>query len=934
MQIIKPLHSVFFHKCLLWNRRHIGFFSVGYFFKLSDQQICFEPAGWSSAIKAGYGKENYDESIAKTNGEFLVVGDAISKDGVPVEQMLVEVRVGKKSKTVFVSGPRCWNGTQGTFSHPLPITSQPISYRHAFGGEGYANNPVGTGITPTGDENGQIHHPLPALEYPDTPVASPDDRPAPCSLGYIAVDWPQRRQWAGTFDAKYAANDIPGAPVDIDWRFFQVAAEDQWNDGYWDPAETYSISGMHATHTVIEGALPNLVARCFVRREDLTPENISEIPLSLDTIWFFPNDDVGMVLFRGAIDVRDMFASDIKGMLCALERVSDTRRSKQHYDREFQIRSDPEKAANVFMHQAPLMPEGFSMDIGSLVNIDSSTQQHTIAEAMRAYAESVKAAITAEQAPMPVVTATDDAPQTGADNDSSTSQDTMDRSIDRVKAMAALVEQAFPVKKDAAGRIVGIDMTRIDIAKLNDIKALSQESRKSQINDVVDGFRRELAALERTPHSDAKSAMVIALTALIKTFTELPRLKRPQLQIDTQNIQEQLSRSRQELETSLANGTISDFIYSNKLAELDNGEKLIHRAVSTGMDSYRLTAHYQPMASSPHPGDEQHITDTLIARHGRGERCEGFDLAFCVIRDSSLRTLKMPAGFLEYSRLHHCDFSDSDLKGVVAVHALIEDCTFDGANLDNVNFGKSDLKRCTFNNCSTSKMILVNTALIGCTFENCDFTDTPDSFIGIQLKDCTFTGCTFNGKILNDIHIISCTFNACNLVEVIGRGASFDRCKFTQCTLTSSNIIECTIENTEFSECNLSNIRFLAETKIQHSTFLRSQMENSNFRGIQLTSTSFLDSKAEKADFSTANIVDCSFEKLNAPFSQWVASSITRSQFTRANLFTSSYLTATLDKCHFTEANLYNASFLQSTLSGTRFEGAILQKTLLEEWQP
>ena len=55
--------------------------------------------------------------------------------------------------------------------------------------------------------------------------------------------------------------NFPGLAEDIDWSVFNVAHEDQRLAGWLDGSETFRVANMHPKHMVIEGTLPQIVAR-------------------------------------------------------------------------------------------------------------------------------------------------------------------------------------------------------------------------------------------------------------------------------------------------------------------------------------------------------------------------------------------------------------------------------------------------------------------------------------------------------------------------------------------------------------------------------------------------------------------------------------------------------------------------------------------------
>ena len=64
-------------------------------------------------------------------------------------------------------------------------------------------------------------------------------------LAPICAHWMPRRQYAGTYDARWEQSRAPYLPADFDPRFFQVAPADQVVPGYLtggEPVELFGVS--------------------------------------------------------------------------------------------------------------------------------------------------------------------------------------------------------------------------------------------------------------------------------------------------------------------------------------------------------------------------------------------------------------------------------------------------------------------------------------------------------------------------------------------------------------------------------------------------------------------------------------------------------------------------------------------------------------------
>src|SRR5262249_6729369 len=142
----------------------------------------------------------FDHWMSKQNGELLVTGAAYAPGGVAAPSVHARVSLGPIDKTLYVFGDRTWDVVAPT--EPAPFTRMPIDYEHAFGGEKFAQNPVGKGAAKVSTEGGPVHW-LPNVENPKHLIKSPSDRPEPASFGAWDITWPCHFAKMGTCDAKW-----------------------------------------------------------------------------------------------------------------------------------------------------------------------------------------------------------------------------------------------------------------------------------------------------------------------------------------------------------------------------------------------------------------------------------------------------------------------------------------------------------------------------------------------------------------------------------------------------------------------------------------------------------------------------------------------------------------------------------------------------------
>lgn len=208
--------------------------------------------------------------------DVLMTGHACAPRGHLATQLAVGMSVGPVAKRIAVFGDRLW--TLGAASEPRPFSRMPLDHGRAYGGpdlagdpdapvDWYEPNPAGQGYTSRASALDGAR--LPNLEDPSGLMRSPSDRPRPMSFGAIAPHWPQRRRYAGTYDAAWEKARLPLLPLDFDPRYHQQAPEDQQVEGFLRGGEAVRLDGVHPDGP-LEFALPRVSLAFETQFDDLT----------------------------------------------------------------------------------------------------------------------------------------------------------------------------------------------------------------------------------------------------------------------------------------------------------------------------------------------------------------------------------------------------------------------------------------------------------------------------------------------------------------------------------------------------------------------------------------------------------------------------------------------------------------------------------------
>ena len=346
MKILKKqIHGFLPHPFELEGKQWLSAAVLLYFDLTDPQNLRKEQELWQEVPPLLGEVPLLDQGWPKPKGEFLLAGTCHAPKGSSITGGRVSVRVGAVSKELAVFGERRWQrDTVGlrTISEPRPFSEMPIDWDHAFGGEGFAENPSGKGFVEVTGKDGNPFLPLPEIEEPSSLIASPGDRPPPAGFGLVPAHLPRRAKLSGTYDKRWLRERWPGFPDDLEPEFFLAAPPGQQLEGFFTGGEKIEICNMHPDMPVITSGLPkrrvrlfflkrpDLEKRSYVRR-DLLDGEFFEARLNAETLWLFPDILRGVLLYRAVTPCIDDEYSDLAWAHVADEEPGSEPLPLEHY---------------------------------------------------------------------------------------------------------------------------------------------------------------------------------------------------------------------------------------------------------------------------------------------------------------------------------------------------------------------------------------------------------------------------------------------------------------------------------------------------------------------------------------------------------------------------------------------------------------------------
>lgn len=733
---------------------------------------------WPRFMRAAGADTVLDQGVPKSASEYLLVGHAHSTQ--PVTHLAASVDIGGRRKTVNVIGDRTWR--RGVPTPPEPFTRMPLSWDRAFGGPGFAHNPVGRGFV-TGDPEGA---PLPNLEGARL-IRSPSDRPEPAGFGAFALDWSQRMRGLGTYDARWFEHEFPGFASDIDWRVHNIAPIDQRFDEPFTPGTPIALHNVVEDRPRVDLVVPRVTARCFTYgREE--PRHLEEVPLTLRTLWLVPDEDMIVLVFHGAQSIATMLASEISGVLVALD-ASDRPRDAAHFEHALDKRLGRELGAVEMLDDRPLMPEGMRFPDFEERAADLTLPSRTGALEANLYA--------------------------GAE-------------LRRQEALKLFAEAGFQGGEALFPPLAPPAPSKLPVA---------ERIRES----LEEGETKRKEAEAKLAELRAQAIEELEKAGFDPSFLDKERAGPPPILAATQiELLQEIVREARAAGRPLE-------VFERQLDDPDFHRELFEREAQ-GREAYRLSAHHTD-ALPDVDVDRMHELRVLVEAAVRdGVSLAQADLTCADLADLDLSGVDLTGAWLEGANLQKTNLTGARLDGAVLAKANLGEAVFDRTSLRRANLGKARLTWTRLDACDLEEAILDGADLRGAIVTRSRLRGADLMNLRVEsarFSECDLRNLTFLHTSLAGLSFDACTLDGCNFIEVTLDDASFRRCR-----LDESAFVTCRGARTSFYEARLENARFVSDCKFDEADFRRASMPRSTLRSCRLSGACFDEADLSDSDVS------------------------------------------------------------------------------------
>lgn len=867
MKVIKPMRLGVLYRVVEHHRRFHLSVGILAFFPFSAPASLLSETGLWPFLARELGTTPLDAAMPKAQREILVTGKAFTPNNMPAASCRVRVQVGPVDRALHVFGDRHWKNTVP--SDPVPFTEMPVTYQNAFGGAGFAKNPLGKGFAPP-EERGALHL-LPNIEDPKHPIRAPGDRPPPAGFGPYDPMWPQRRATSGTYDDRWLAEVYPGFPDDMEWSAFNTAPEDQRITAALRGDEPIRIENMHPSIPLLETTLPGIAARCFVTQNGPDGEAFREITMALETVHLFPHAERGVVLFRGTLPVLDEDAADIVHLVIAAEHLGRPK-TAAHYQRVLSQRLDKAKAHLYALRDRDLLPETDGTEAPPPERTEIDEMKDLLAR------EGLTEKHQRRRAELELEKARTQLREQGIDPDLHIpkvlppAEPTPD-----LEQLPEYVEQA---EKLADQRKADAEQTR---KKAEEDARRTCEEHGLDYDALKDEQKKKAGGPPKFTAQGQLDQLHDALEMGRNAGVDLPHV-----------------------EAQLADPALR--------ARLEAVEAKL-------LEVYVRFAHEMPPAMAADEETRERVRQEIAADHKAGRSFRGRDLTGVSLAGMDLQSADFRDALLEAADLSGADLRRADFSGAVLARADLSRANLKGAKLVGTNLGrarmvsmraeKAEMERAILHNADLTDADLSGANLTGADLSEATFRRT--SFIDVRAPSTNFLQ-----SDLSELDLLGADLTKCNFIEVIATGVNF-----TGATLVSAVFVGVKATGTVFQDANLKNLRVVRESVFEDANFRGAKLDTASLRGTRLAGSDFTGATLDGADFTESDLREAKIAGVSAKEARFVKADLESADFSASNLMGALLQRANLRGADLRGSNLFRADLLRVQVDkGTRIDGA------------
>ncbi len=624
----------------------------------------------------------------------------------------------------------------------------------------------------------------------------------------------------GRPDDAWLKTHWPGLPKGTDPDFACVAPPDQRFPGFLEGGEPVVIRNMHPAKPVLRGGVPRLRGRLFIQRESSAGGEFAEIPCRMETLWLFPDHELGVVLFRGLAPVRDEECEDVAAVLAAAEDASQEPAPAEAYIDQCRKALGPVEPPRP---QAPAASKPPPMAGDPMRRPDASLLAAGVATAggLAAMAE----------------------PMVDQDIDSPLA-DLVDSLESRLEeTLKDLDTDQDEVEQWLEERVLHHEHADPESAAVESGPAEDPQQALQDLVDEIEGQTREIQDRTGMTEADVQQWLEEQQTSLPGPEDHIARLQdlaeSPGLAEDT----------RAEIAKAVAAFTALGAAMAGLAAMKDKKS-----AKRSGGPPGQETSDTPPPAPGKPLSTEQALQQ--LQETGSLAHC---DLTECEFAGRDLSDADLRGCLMSGVDWTGADLAGADLREAVAHEASLQGARLDNARLDEADFEKASLAGASAKNCSGAKAGFQQANLQAIDLSQAS---APDADLrGADLRGANCRGLAAPGLRLQEADVSQAVFQDADLAgsradgQTAAPGADFRRANLKDACWSGASL-----GGTRFDQARLDRAD-LSKTDLGQASLLLAQapgavLDKASLRGADLTGCNLFQASLRRADCAEAVVRD------------------------------------------------------------------------------
>ena len=919
---------------LYMERKLFMSFTAGFAFDLATGRPLEPGAAYAAAMGALAPGDCLDLGVPKKEAEWLLAGSAFVPGGAPAKGTAVSAQVGGSGRRLLVESRE-------------PFASMPLSWKNTWGSD--AENPDG----PRAGKGEKA---------PVSDEAMPHG--APVCMGPRGT-WPCRMGRAATYDSKWLRENWPGVPDDFDWGYYNLSQPQQRLPKGLNGGEKITLINLNDKLPKIETKLPKAAA---VFKFEAGGRSFEKRPKP-DTLWLFPGELVGLLLWHAVTECEDEAGAGIdKATLCLEldgENVTE--------DAAAAFTASQEIPAAEVAPRAARETVGAAGAAAAAAGIGAAGAAQASADKSGAEAESAPQAENAEanaapqpQAPAPQAAEAEDYAPSAAEVRANAYKE-LDESLPEINAvlaeaglppltpdqvaetkahidrlsgkMAAMQAQAAaakpPTLEESLKRAGASDTQIASVKKALDIPvpSLADFSDQAAWNKAAEAYASEFGAV-----IGADDKIVASMKHILTSLPAgEPEKSAPRPSSDCVA---QLVKAGMEPAAAARLVAVLDEDVPDDPKELLNYATRIEKAagfpegsvrgrienIQKKTDELGVTNDIwpggspQPKAAAPMP-PAQNAGETIKKEVAEEIAKKTEDLP---LTPENLPEILAAGGSVAGAKLDGFDlagfdFSGLDLKGTSFVKAKLDGARFDGASLSGAAFAAASLAGASFVGADLSGADLSSAAAA-----DADFSETV--MTGADISGASFAGATFSKVKADGLKASGADLSEARISFSDMSGADFSGAK-----LQKIDFHESCADGAKFAKAALGGSTFCWGSSARKADFTSAQLDGANWTNADAGSADFTGVSARGASFTDCELSSSRWNGADAPGGDFSRSRLECASMRGANVFGGSMREARALGADLSESNLFGADLCRMfTNEATNLRGADVGQTVIE----